>query len=90
LENLRNAIDLVEEFKKKIREEEIKRVQMRKEIGKERELNAEVEVFKRSELSVKYTVKILFRWDNRKFEDEYLKKLERSWMRWKREERQVS
>ena len=90
MENLRNAIDLVEEFKKKIREEEIKRVQMRKEIGKERELNAEVEVFKRSELSVKYTVKILFRWDNRKFEDEYLKKLERSWMRWKREERQVS
>jgi len=90
LENLRNAIDLVEEFKKKIRKEEIKRVQIRKEKGKERELNPEVEVFKRSELSVKYTVKILFRWDNGKFEDEYLKKLERSWMRWTRKERQVS
>jgi len=31
LENLRNAIDLVEEFEKEIRKEEIKRVQMRKE-----------------------------------------------------------
>ena len=30
------------------------------------------------ELLEKYTVKILFRWNNRKFKDKYLKKLERS------------
>ena len=31
----------------------------------------------------KYTAKILFGWDDKKFEDEYLKKLERNWQRWK-------
>ena len=31
LKNLRNIIDLVEEFEKKIRKEEIRRVQIRKE-----------------------------------------------------------
>ena len=41
-------------------------------------MNPEAEVFKRSELSGKYTVKILFGCNNKKFEDKYLKKLERS------------
>ena len=31
--------------------------------------------FRRSKLPGKYTVKILFRWGDKKFEDEYLKKL---------------
>jgi len=44
-------------------------------------LNPEAEEFKRSELPEKYIAKILFGWDNRKFEDEYLKKLERNWAR---------
>jgi len=44
-------------------------------------LNPEAEVFKRSKLPEKYIAKILFGWDNRKFEDEYLKKLKRSWVR---------
>ena len=39
--------------------------------------------FKRSELPKKYMAKLLFGWDNRKFEDEYWKKLERNWKRWK-------
>ena len=57
LENLGNMIDLVvEEFKKKIREKKIKRVQIRKE----KVLNSKIEIFKRSKLSEKYTVKILF------------------------------
>ena len=34
-------------------------------------------------LSWKYMAKILFRWDNKKFKNEYLKKLEKSWERWK-------
>jgi len=50
---------------------------MRKE-KKEKALNSEAEVLKRNQLPVKYTVKILFGWDNGKFEDGYLKKLERS------------
>jgi len=41
-------------------------------------LNSEAEIFKRSKLLKKYTAKILFGWDNRKFEDKYLKKLEKS------------
>jgi len=80
-------MDLVKEFEKKIREDKIKRVQMRKEKRKERELNLEAEVFKRSELPGKYKAKILFGWDSGKFEDEYLKKLERSWVRWKEKDK---
>jgi len=37
--------------------------------------------FRRSELLRKYIAKILFRWNNKKFEDKYLKKLEKSWER---------
>jgi len=40
--------------------------------------------FKRGELLGKYTVKILYSWDDGNFEDEYLKKLERNWENWKR------
>jgi len=43
-------MDLVEDFGKKIREEEIRRVQMRKEKEKKKVLNLEAEVFRRSEL----------------------------------------
>ena len=53
-------MDLAEEFEKEIREEEIKRVQIRKEKEKEMTLNLEVEMFKRSELPGKYIIKILF------------------------------
>ena len=42
------------------------------------ELNSEAEKFKRSELLGKYTVGILFGWNDKKFKDEYLKKLERN------------
>ena len=83
LENLGNMMDLVEDFEKEIREKKIKRVQLRKEKEKERALNSEAEMFKRSELLEKYIVKILFEWNDRKFVDEYLKKSERSWARWK-------
>jgi len=38
-------------------------------------LNSNAEEFRRrSELSGKYIAKLLFGWDNRKFEDEYFKK----------------
>ena len=41
-------------------------------------LNPEVEEFKRGELLGKYTTKLLYGWDDKKFDEEYLKKLERN------------
>jgi len=61
LGNLENTIDLVEDFEKEIRKEKIRKVQMRKEKEKEKVLNSEAEMFKRSGLLEKYTAKILFR-----------------------------
>ena len=73
--------ELVNEFKERISAE------VRQQEGTDKmwriKLNQNIEEFRRSELSGKYTAKILFRWDNKKFEDKYLKKLERNWQRWK-------
>ena len=44
-------------------------------------LNLNMKKFRRNKLLGKYIAKILFGWNNRKFEDEYLKKLERNWQR---------
>ena len=60
LENLGNAIELVEEFEREIRDDKIRKVQIRKEKEKKKALNIEAEIFKRSELLEKYTAKILF------------------------------
>jgi len=46
-------------------------------------LNLNVKEFRR-ELLKKYMVRILFEQDNRKFENKYLKKLERNQVRWKK------
>ena len=40
---------------------------------------AEERNFMREELPGKYIVKMLYEWDIRKFENKYLKKLERNW-----------
>ena len=53
-------INLVKEFEKEIRKEKVRRVQMRKVKRKEKALNPEVKIFKKSKLSEKYIVKILF------------------------------
>ena len=63
---------------------------MKKGKGKERILNLKAEVFKRSKLPVKYVVIILFGWNNGKFENKYLKKLKRSWVRQKEKKKYVS
>jgi len=81
LENLKNAMKKVEEFEKRRFEEEIRRIRMKK--GKEMKLNPEAEEFKRRELPGRYTVKLLYGWDDKKFDKEYLKKLERNWNMWK-------
>ena len=37
--------------------------------------------FRRGELLGKYIAKMLYRWDDRKFKEEYLRKLERNWQK---------
>ena len=44
--------------------------------------------FKRIELPGKYMMKLLYRWDDKKFEEEYLRKLERNWNRWKNDRKE--
>ena len=55
---------------------------MNAEIRRQEKLDiVEEKNFRRGELPVKYTIKMLYKWDNRKFEVEYLKKLERNWQK---------
>ena len=68
-ENLKNAEELIEEF-------EQREVVVRREVEKEGE-------YKRMELPGKYMAKLLYGWDDRKFEKEYLSKLEKNWKKWK-------
>ena len=49
--------------------------------GQEKLYWVEEKDFRREELPERYIVKILYRWDDRKFKDEYLKKLEKNWRR---------
>ena len=76
LENLKNTREKIEEFKKERFEEEIQRIRLKK--GKRTKLNPEAEEFKRRELPGRYMVKLLYEWDNKKFDEEYLKKLEKN------------
>jgi len=68
-ENLKNVEELIEEFE-----------QGGIEVRKQEE---EVEEYRRMELPGKYMAKLLYGWDDRKFEGEYLNKLEKNWKRWK-------
>jgi len=40
------------------------------------------------ELPGKYTARLLYGWDDQKFEEEYLNKLEKNWRKWK-DDRQI-
>ena len=68
-ENLKNAEKLIEEFERG-------EVVVRQEVEEEGE-------YKRMELPGKYTAKLLYGWDDRRFEEEYLNKLEKNWKKWK-------
>ena len=50
---------------------------------------AEKRDFRRGELPGKFMAKMLYGWDDKKFEEEYLKKLEKNWKRWK-EDRKIN
>ena len=61
---------------------------MNAEVRRQEKLDlAEEKDFRRAELPEKYIAKMLYRWNDEKFENEYLKKLERSWKRWKGEDK---
>jgi len=70
-ENLKNAEELIEEFE-------------RGEVIVRRQVEEEGE-YRRMELPGKYMAKLLYGWDDRKFEEEYLNKLEKNWKKWKRD-----
>ena len=73
-ENLKNVEELIKEF-------EQEKVVVRRQVE-------EKEEYRRMELPGKYTAKLLYGWDDQRFEEEYLNKLEKSWKRWK-EDRKI-
>ena len=57
---------------------------MNVEVRRQKKLDvAEEKDFRKGKLPEKFTVKMLYRWDDGKFEEEYLRKLERNWQKWK-------
>ena len=73
-EDLGNVEEALEEFKGRM-SAEVRR-QERIDIVEKRD-------FRRKELPGKFTARMLYGWDDGKFKEEYLKKLERNWRRWK-------
>ena len=69
-ENLGNMKDLVKEFEEEYGE--IRRVKK-----KNRKEN------KKGELLDRYMAKMLYRWDDKRFDEEYWGRLERNWNKWK-------
>ena len=75
-ENLKNVMKLVEEFEKKYSREGEEEVRWQ-------EAEEDRKVFNR-ELPGRYTAKLLYGWDNKKYDQEYWKKMEEKWRKWKR------
>ena len=74
-EDLVNTRELVDEFEGRLNVEV--RQQEKIEVGKEVKGNPGVEKYRRSELLGKYMAKLLYGWDDGKFE-KYLRKLEKN------------
>jgi len=75
-EDLKNAKELVNNFEGRIGAE----IRHQKEVV---ENKREKKEYRRMELPEKYMAKVLYGWDDKKFKNEYLKKLEKNWRRWK-------
>ena len=68
--DLGNAKEVLEEFEGR----------MNAEVRRQEKIDmAEERDFRRGELLGKFMAKMLYRWDDGKFEEEYLRKLERNW-----------
>ena len=68
--DLKNAKELVDDFEGRLE------VEVRQQVEKKK---IEREEYRRMELPGKYMAKLLYWWDDKKFEEEYLRKLERNW-----------
>jgi len=68
---------LVDEFEGRL-SVEVRR-QEKIEQGERIKRNPRAEEYKRSELLGQYMVKLLYGWDDRNSEEEYLRKLEKNW-----------
>jgi len=71
---LKNAKELVDDFEGRVGAE----IRCQEEVV---EKKREKEEYRRMELLGKYMAKLLYGWNNEKFEDKYLKKLEKNWRR---------
>ena len=74
--DLENAKELVDKLEGRLNAEV--RYQEKVEVEGEIKRNLGVEKYRRSELTGKYTTKLLYGWDDGKFEEEYLRKLEKN------------
>jgi len=72
-ENLKNAMELVEEFEREYCREEEEEV-------RQQEADEEKKVFSR-ELPGRYMAKLLYGWGNKKYNREYWKQMEENWRR---------
>ena len=71
---MKNVRELVKKFEDRLNAE-IRRQEKINTIRKEE--------FQRMEVPEKYMARVLYGWDDGKFEKEYLRRLERNWGRWK-------
>ena len=75
-ENLKNAMELVEEFEREYHREEEEELRWQ-------EAEENKKVFSR-ELQGRNTAKLLYGWGNKKYDREYWKRMEENWKRWKK------
>ena len=71
---MKNAKELVDNFEGRVGAE----IRRQERVVKKKR---EKEEYRRMELPGKYMAKLLYGWDNKRFEDEYLKRLEKNWKR---------
>ena len=72
-ENLENAKEAIKEFEKEYRQdiEDVARQECKEEI------------FRRGELPGRFITRKLFRWSDKRYDQEYWGRLERNWRQWK-------
>jgi len=76
-ENLKNAMEIVKEFEKEYsREEEEEEVRQQEAEGNRKTFSRE--------LPGRYMAKLLYRWDNKRYDREYWKQMEENWRWWKK------
>jgi len=72
-ENLENAKEAIEEYER----------EYRRDMEDVRRQKKEEEIFQREELPERFTVRKLFGWTDKRYNEEYWVRLERNWRRWK-------